>query len=65
MEMILKEKGLLNITTGIEKCPIDKTRDVLSLNNNERVLLEAFSIIHGKAYNTICLNLGDLRKREV
>jgi len=27
MEMILREKGLVNISIGIEQCPIDKTRD--------------------------------------
>jgi len=60
MEMIIREKGLLNIRIRIEQCRIDKTRDFHTLKNNERILLEAFFTKNGKFDNTIHLHLGDL-----
>jgi len=65
MEMVLKEKGLFNITNGTEPCPVDKTIEFNTLNQNQKLALETHLSKDGKAYNTICLNLGDLPARQI
>ena len=65
MEIILRDKGLLNITNGGEAYPVDKKRDINSLTNEEKIAIETFLIKDNRAYSLICLSLGDLPARQI
>jgi hypothetical protein len=65
MEMILREKGLLCITTGNEIFPIDRNRDSNYFSIKEKLYVESLLYKESMDYITFILNLGDLSTRKI
>ena len=66
IQMILNEKGLINLINGNDVCPIDITKvDINTLTKFESDEINDFLIRDNKVYSTICLNLSDIPSRQI